>query len=171
MGDGGAILTDDAALDARVRALRDYGQSGKYRHDVIGYNSRLDELQAAFLRRACLPRLERWTSRRREIATAYLEGIRNPAFRLPSLPPGSAPSWHLFPIWMEPGRREGFLRQFHAGIHYPLAIPDQKALAQFPSEDCANARRLCASEVSLPIHPYLGDGEVREVIAAVNAFS
>ncbi len=168
MGDGGAVLCRDAALDARVRALRDYGQTAKYRHDVIGYNSRLDELQAAFLRRACLPRLERWTARRREIAAAYLRGIRNPAVRLPNPPEGSEPSWHLFPIWMDPARRRHF-----GGLHYPIAIPDQKAMRDVAFEapgGYENARRLCASEVSLPIHPYLNDAEVAEVIAAVNSF-
>ena len=170
MGDGGAILSRDAALDARVRALRDYGQTAKYRHDVIGYNSRLDELQAAFLRRACLPRLERWTARRREIAAAYLKGIKNPAVRLPNPSKGSEPSWHLFPVWMDPARRHS-LRPI--GIHYPIAIPDQKALRDVPFEvpgGYENASRLCASEVSLPIHPYLNDGEVAEVIAMVNSF-
>ena len=168
MGDGGAILCWDAELDARVRALRDYGQTAKYRHDVIGYNSRLDELQAAFLRRACLPRLERWTSRRREIAAAYLNGIKNPVVRLPILPEGAEPSWHLFPIWIDPARRNGF-----GAIHYPIAIPDQKALEGTLFETPGgyeNARRLCASEISLPIHPYLHDSEVAEVIAAVNSF-
>jgi dTDP-4-amino-4,6-dideoxygalactose transaminase len=168
MGDGGAILMQDAALDTRVRALRDYGQKSKYRHDVIGYNSRLDELQAAYLRRACLPRLERWLSRRREIAAEYLKGIQNAAVRLPVPPEGSDPSWHLFPIWIDPARRNGF-----GAIHYPIAIPDQKALDGVPFEapdGYENARRLCASEVSLPIHPYLNDGEVAKVIAAVNSF-
>ena len=73
MGDGGAILTRDASLDARVRALRDYGQTAKYRHEYLGSNSRLDEVQAAFLLDACLPRFEKWTRRRREIAGAYLD--------------------------------------------------------------------------------------------------
>jgi dTDP-4-amino-4,6-dideoxygalactose transaminase len=173
MGDGGAILCRDEALDARVRALRDYGQTSKYRHDFIGSNSRLDELQAAYLRRACLPRLERWTARRREIAGEYLEGIRNPAVRLPMPPKGSDPSWHLFPVWIDPQRRDSFLRQVPAGIHYPVAIPDQKAMSDVPFEipdGCENARRLCASEASLPIHPYLHDAEVAEIIAAVNSF-
>jgi dTDP-3-amino-3,4,6-trideoxy-alpha-D-glucose transaminase len=173
MGDGGAILTRDAVLDARVRALRDYGQTGKYRHDIIGYNSRLDELQAAFLRRACLPRLERWTSRRREIATAYLQGIRNSSVRLPAPPEGSEPCWHLFPVWIE-GRRDNFLRHMQerrvaVGIHYPCTIPEQKALTGV-HDGCENARRLCATEASLPVHPYLRDAEVEEVIAAVNSF-
>ena len=172
MGDGGAILTRDSKLDARVRALRDYGQTAKYRHDFIGYNSRLDELQAAYLRRACMPRMERWLSRRREIAAAYLSSIRNPDVRLPALPQGSEPSWHLFPVWIDPKRRDSLLRQLPLAIHYPVAIPDQKALGDVPFEAPGgydNARRLCASEVSLPLHPYLSDPEVREVIAAVNA--
>lgn len=170
MGDGGAILCRDAELDARVRALRDYGQTAKYRHDLIGFNSRLDELQAAFLRGACLPRLERWNSRRREIAAAYLKGIQNPSVRLPAVPPDSEPAWHLFPVWIDPAKRDSFPP---TGTHYPIAIPDQKALCGVSFEEpdgCENARRLCASEVSLPMHPYLEDGEVAEVIAAVNAF-
>jgi dTDP-3-amino-3,4,6-trideoxy-alpha-D-glucose transaminase len=173
MGDGGAILSRDAKFDTRVRALRDYGQTAKYRHDFIGYNSRLDELQAAFLRRAGLPRLERWTSRRREIAAAYLKGIRNPGVRLPMLPEGVEPSWHLFPVWVSPERRDAFVQELKLGIHYPVAIPDQKAMIGVPFEapgGFENARRLCASEASLPVHPYLRDDEVAEVIAAVNAF-
>ena len=169
MGDGGAILCRDAGLDARVRALRDYGQTAKYRHDFIGYNSRLDELQAAFLRRACLPRLARWTARRREIAGAYLNGIKNAAVRLPAPRGGSQPSWHLFPVWIDPAKRDSRLA---FGVHYPVAVPDQKALRGVPFEAPGGyeiARRLCASEVSLPIHPYLDDAEVAEVIAMVNS--
>jgi len=130
-------------------------------------------LQAAFLRRAGLPRLERWMSRRREIAAAYLKGIQNPGARLPMLPEGVEPSWHLFPIWVSPERREAFAQHLKLGIHYPVAIPDQKAMIGVPFEAPSgfeNARRLCASEVSLPIHPYLRDDEVAKVIAAVNAF-
>jgi dTDP-4-amino-4,6-dideoxygalactose transaminase len=70
-------------------------------------------------------------------------------------------------VWVDPARRNGF-----GAIHYPIAIPDQKALRDVPFEapdGYENARRLCASEVSLPVHPYFTDGEVAEVIAAVNA--
>ena len=74
---------------------------------------------------------------------------------------------------MDPARREAFLGRVPAGIHYPVAIPDQKAMSDVPFEapgGYENARRLCASEVSLPIHPYLHDAEVAEIIAAVNSF-
>lgn len=178
MGDGGAILSNDVELASRVRAMRDYGQTSKYRHDYIGYNSRLDEIQAAFLRLACLPRLIPWTCRRKEIAAAYRGGIRNSAVRMPTPQDDSEPSWHLFPIWIALDRRDSFLkhmseRDVAIAIHYPTAIPDQPALStvRFEMADpCENARRLCASEASLPIHPYLTDEEVAQVIAAVNTW-
>jgi dTDP-4-amino-4,6-dideoxygalactose transaminase len=176
MGDGGAILTDDVDVAGRVRALRDYGQSAKYRHDSVGYNSRLDELQAALLHCAYLGRLAGWTARRRQIAGRYLGGIAHPEIRLIGAPPGSHSCFHLFPVTVAPERKPAFLehlRQFGiaSGEHYPLAIPDQKAMAQIPHEvadGCANARRLAAGEVSLPMHAYLQDDEVERVIAACN---
>ena len=176
MGDGGALLTNDTGLASRVRVLRDYGQTSKYSHDAIGYNSRLDEIQAAFLLRACLPRLAKWNSRRREIAGQYRRRIKNPALRLPQPAKDSEPSWHLFPVWIDPERREDFTthmanRQVSLGNHYPAAIPDQAALREAPFEmadACETARRLCSSEVSLPIHPYLVEAEIDGVVAAVN---
>src|SRR5262249_23514800 len=133
LGDGGAVLTNNSLLDSRIRMLRDYGQAGKYRHELVGYNSRLDELHAAILRCAMLPRLERWTERRREIAKQYLNGIDHAEVRLLRPPANSEPSWHLFPIFVAPERRESLLahlksRGIAAGVHYPVAIPDQPAL-------------------------------------------
>ena len=178
MGDGGAILTRDPKLDARARAFRDYGQTAKYRHEYLGYNSRLDELQAAFLNHACLPRLEQWTRRRREIAAAYREGIRHAEVRVSAALEGSESCWHLFPVFAPPARRKNLLEHLKAagvgaGIHYPTEIPDQPALAHVPFEladNCTTARRLCSSEVSLPIHPYLTDAEVAHIIESVNAW-
>jgi dTDP-3-amino-3,4,6-trideoxy-alpha-D-glucose transaminase len=176
MGDGGAILTNDAGVDVRIRALRDYGQSARYKHDSVGYNSRLDELQAALLHRAYLGRLAGWTARRREIAARYLGGIANPKIRLIGAPAGSHSCFHLFPVTVEPERKPAFLEHLRqngigSGEHYPVAIPDQKAMAQIPHEvadECANARRLAAGEVSLPMHAYMHDDEVARVIAACN---
>ena len=178
MGDGGAILTNDAGVDSRVRGLRDYGQSGKYRHDSVGYNSRLDELQAALLHRAYLGRLAGWTARRRQIAGRYSGGIAHPDIRLIGAPAGSHSCFHLFPVTVEPDRKPEFLEHLKqhgiaGGEHYPVAIPDQKAMAQIPHEvadDCGNARRLAAGEVSLPMHAYLQDDEVARVIAACNGW-
>jgi dTDP-4-amino-4,6-dideoxygalactose transaminase len=178
MGDGGAILTNDAGVDGRVRALRDYGQSARYRHDCVGYNSRLDELQAALLHRAYLGRLAGWTARRREIAGRYLAGIRNPKVRPIGAPAGSHSCFHLFPVTVEPDGKPQFLEHLKqngigSGEHYPVAIPDQKAMAQIPHEvadNCANARRIAAAEVSLPMHAYMQDEEVARVLAACNGW-
>ena len=178
MGDGGAILTNHAGFAEMAATLRDYGQSAKYRHEMVGYNSRLDELQAALLRRVSLPRLEDWTRRRGEIAQCYLDQIRHPEVELLGAPPGSASSWHLFPVWVAPHRREQFLAHLKAagigaGIHYPVIVPDQPALSGVAQEEgfeCKRARLLAASEVSLPIHPYLSSEEVQRVIEAVETW-
>jgi dTDP-3-amino-3,4,6-trideoxy-alpha-D-glucose transaminase len=171
MGDGGAILTNDLGFDAQARTLRDYGQSSKYRHESIGYNSRLDELQAALLRRVALPRLEAWTRRRQQIAARYLERIDHKNVRLLR---NASSSWHLFPVFVEPTLRESFMthlkvKKIGIGIHYPHTIPDQPALRGI-EHGCPTARRIADSEVSLPIHPYLTDAEVDRVIEAVQSW-
>lgn len=177
MGDGGAVLTSDASLDALARTLRSYGETARYRHEEIGHNSRLDEVQAALLRDACLPRLPRWIERRREIARAYYANIDNPGISLPSEPKSSG--WHLFPVQVPPHVRDTFMGYLRAkgiavGIHYPVAIPDQPAMLKVTFEldsPCSRARHICASEVSLPIHPYLTDDEVSYVVDVANAFA
>ena len=176
MGDGGAILTNDASFRTHAASLRDYGQSAKYCHEQVGYNSRLDELQAAILCRVGLPRLEGWTRRRREIARRYLDQIHHPKVKLQEAPQGCLSSWHLFPIWVPAADRDGFLTHLKAagigaGIHYPSTVRDQPALSGLAHEDpeeCHRARSLAASEVSLPMHPYLSSNEVDRVIETVN---
>lgn len=178
LGDGGAILTDDPELAHAARILRDYGQSGKYQHAEIGYNSRLDELQAAILRASQLPRLEGWTATRRQIAGAYTAGISHPEIRNSGAPAGSDSCWHLFPLFVQPEAKPAFLSHLRqkgvmAAEHYPQAILDQPAMKSAPMElasDCATARRLCRSEVSIPIHPYLTREEVSAVIDACNSW-
>jgi dTDP-3-amino-3,4,6-trideoxy-alpha-D-glucose transaminase len=178
MGDGGAILTNDPSIDAQARVLRFYGETGRYRHAQLGYNSRLDEVQAALLREAFLPRLDRWVERRRSIAAAYNTGIQNRELCLPGKPLHSKSSWHLFPVHVDPEQRPTLIAHLKAagigtGIHYPTAIPDQPAMSKVAHEladDCAIARQICASEISLPIHPYLTDEEVTYVIDSVNAY-
>jgi dTDP-3-amino-3,4,6-trideoxy-alpha-D-glucose transaminase len=174
LGDGGAVLTSTSVYAERLRVLRDYGQSGKYRHDAIGYNSRLDELHAAVLQRAHLPRVDEWTRRRRNIARRYRKGIQNPRIRVPAEPEGSQSCYHLFPICVECASKRGALEYFRAqGIgvaeHYPTAIPDQPAMTGVNwLGDTPGARRFCASQISLPVHPYLDETEVARVIDACN---
>jgi dTDP-4-amino-4,6-dideoxygalactose transaminase len=173
LGDGGAILTNGAEWEAQAAALRDYGQTSKYRHEYVGYNSRLDELQAAVLCHVMLPRLDGWTERRRAVACEYLAGIRHAEVRCLDAP-GSC--WHLFPVLVPPERKSAFLKHLHAcgvvaGEHYPVVIPDQPAIGHAElADDCSHARRLAASEVSLPIHPYLTEEEIARVIGAVNSW-
>jgi dTDP-3-amino-3,4,6-trideoxy-alpha-D-glucose transaminase len=180
LGDGGALLTDDDDLAAAARCLRDYGQSAKYEHDRLGLNSRLDELHAAVLSSALLPRLSEWTARRGHLAALYLDGLDHPLVHPLPAAEGSESVWHLFPVVVDEARRDEMLRHLRAagvqaGIHYPGLIPDQSALADVAGgfhvlDRLANARRLAASEVSLPIHPFLRDDEVERAIEVVNGW-
>ncbi len=179
LGDGGAVLTDDDALAQKARILRDYGQSAKYEHEEAGYNSRLDELQAAILKGAHLPRLANWLAARRDIAESYVQGIRHPDLVVPGAPAGCASGWHLFSVFVKGGRKTDFMAHMKecgvtVGQHYPTALIDQPALVRAPHEirgDCESARSICSSQVSLPIHPYLNGSEVETVIHACNSWS
>jgi dTDP-3-amino-3,4,6-trideoxy-alpha-D-glucose transaminase len=177
MGDGGALLTKHPAIAARARALRDYGQTAKYVHTHLGMNSRLDELHAAILRSALLPRLAGFNARRSAIAEAYLARIRHPALRLPQPRSDVAPAWHLFPVRVAEDR-DGFREHLRrlgvaSAIHYPVLIPDQPAIASAGIDvrgELSRARQLAASEVSLPMHPYLTDEMVDSVVGACNGW-
>lgn len=177
MGDGGAVLTSNEGLASRIRVLRDYGQSAKYRHAEIGWNSRLDELQAALLEQVCLPRLTAWTERRAEIAARYLAGWSSENIR-PFVTAGSGdwcPSWHLFPVRVAAEQKSAFMawlrgRGVLTGEHYPVLIPDQEAMRGVNSAcfgPLDGARTLATEEVSLPIHPFMSDDEVDAVLKAV----
>jgi dTDP-3-amino-3,4,6-trideoxy-alpha-D-glucose transaminase len=165
MGDGGAILTNDAALDEQARVLRS-------RHES---SVRLDELQAAILRTAILPRLDKWLARRREIAHAYQKGQAKacPTVGQASACPLQNSSWHLYPIQVPPAARPALLNHLKSagiapGIHYPtLSLPPSNRAAT-ARERYPHAHRISNSEVSLPIHPYLTDHEVARVVQAVN---
>jgi dTDP-4-amino-4,6-dideoxygalactose transaminase len=178
LGDGGAILTNEDSIASRTRMLRNYGQSSLYAHDECGLNSRLDELQAAILSDAILPNLPAWTKRRRQIAARYLAGIQNPALRPLTLSEGREPAWHIFPLFT--GSRERLREHLNSAqignsIHYPRIIPEQAAMNSTGimfeiAVEPANARRLARSELSLPIHPFLGNDEIEQVIEACNGF-
>lgn len=172
MGDGGVLLTADGALAERAGVVRDYGQRGRYRHVEPGLNSRLDELHAAILRSALLPRLDRSLARRREIASRYAEALGAGPLR-PIGPAAGRSAHHLFPVEVLEGDPADVAarlaeRGIAVGRHYPFLCPDQpalegagKALGPLPV-----ARRFVERELSLPIHPYLGNDEIDAVIAA-----
>lgn len=177
-GDGGALLTSDPALAERARTLRHYGQSSVYVHEDFGLNSRLDEIQAAILHDALLPRLGEWTKRRKQQAAAYRSQIRNPHLKMVCPSGGAEPVWHLFPIFTpQQTRFRDFLHaaDIQTGIHYPRVIPDQPAFqrdvrAEMPV-DPSNARRLASQEISLPVHPFLNEEALAKIIRACNEFT
>jgi dTDP-3-amino-3,4,6-trideoxy-alpha-D-glucose transaminase len=179
LGDGGAVGGRDEALRAACQSLRNYGQSARYVHDRLGLNSRLDELHAAVLESALLPRLIGWTARRRQIAARYRAGLSNPAVRPLPVEEGAEPVWHRFPVAVAPERRQSFQEHLRAAgvqtaVHYPRLIPDQEGLRGATFEvvgELARALSLAGGEVSLPIHPHLTDDEADRVIEAVNRWS
>ena len=180
LGDGGCLITADPQLAEAVRSLRDYGQSGKYVHSQLGLNSRLDELHAAILRSAMLPRLPEWTARRTAIAQRYSAGLRHPRVAAAPSPARSQSAFHLYPVLVEAPLRDALLSHLRQGgvqaaVHYPRIIPDQPALTESGPVrvhgDLKRARDYAARELSLPIHPFLTDEEVDRVIAIVNAWA
>ena len=175
LGDGGCVLSNDEHIADDCCAIRDYGQSAKYVHDRYGMNSRLDELHAAVLRSAMLPRLSDWTARRRQIAARYRAGLSDAAVSLPPTPEHSESVWHLFPVLVREGQRSHLLEHLgssgvQAGVHYPRLASEQPALPPDPEQqlgELQNAHRFRDNEVSLPIHPYLRDDEIDRVVAIV----
>ena len=172
MGDAGALVTDDAELAARVRMLREHGQSRKYEHDVPGYTARLDTLQALVLLRK-LPLLAGWNDERRAAARRYadvLAGIGD--LVLPACARASEPVWHLFVVrTAEPGALAASLgeRGISTGRHYPSPIHLTRAYAHlgYGPGDFPIAERLAREVVSLPVFPGITEAQIDAVAAAV----
>jgi dTDP-3-amino-3,4,6-trideoxy-alpha-D-glucose transaminase len=168
LGDGGAIITRDAALADRLRRLRNGGQRERFEHTELGLNSRLDEMQAAVLR-ARLPRLQAWTSRRRQLAAGYRAGLAAASVDVPR-ESDAGHVYHLFVVRVH--QRDTFQRALAADgietlVHYPMPIPRQQAFAHLAPADCPSAARACAEVLSLPLHPGLSDDDLSRVVSAV----
>ncbi len=173
LGDGGAVVTADAALADRIRRLRHGGQSARDRHELAGVNSRLDEIQAAVLR-ARLPFLPAWTARRRALAASYRRALAGgPAVPLAERDPGHV--YHLFVVRASDGQRDPLARHLadhgiETPVHYPVPITGQPAFAECRPAACPQADRACDEILSLPLHPGLTDDEVDVVAAAVSRY-
>jgi dTDP-4-amino-4,6-dideoxygalactose transaminase len=171
LGDGGAVITSDAALADRIKRLRNGGQTSRYHHQEPGANSRLDEMQAAILR-ARLPHLAAWTARRRAIATAYREALAAGPFTVPPEFDGGH-VYHLFPV-LTPHRAAAQAHFTSGGvetlIHYPVPIPRQPALSTTKPDRCPVADRICNEVLSLPMYPSLTAAEVARVAEVALAF-
>ena len=171
LGDGGAVITNDASVAARLRRLRNGGQSERYHHDEFGINSRLDEMQAAILRER-LSMLPARTARRRALAARYRAALTGaPVVVPPEQDPGHV--YHLFPVRV-PDRAafQSHLAERGIGtlVHFPVAIPRQPAFAHLSPAPCPIAERVCDEVVSLPLHPALSDADADVVAAAVHAW-
>ena len=170
LGDGGAILTNDASLAERLRRLRNGGQIDRYVHLEAGDNSRLDDLQAAVLR-ARLPLLSGWTNRRRSLAAAYRRALPDNVRPLREHDTGHV--YHLFVV-RSPDRDalQAHLRTsgIDTLIHYPVPLHSQPAFTGIARGDCPVAARMARQILSLPLHPRLTDADVARVSAAIGAF-
>ncbi|MGE3342511.1 MAG: DegT/DnrJ/EryC1/StrS family aminotransferase [Vicinamibacterales bacterium] len=171
LGDAGAVVTNDADLAEHLKRLRNGGQTTRYHHLEFGVNTRLDEMQAAILR-VRLARLAAWTERRRALATRYREALSGaPVVVPPECDPGHV--YHLFPIrTAQRATLQAHLKDhgIETLIHYPVAIPDQPALASTDPAACPIARQICGELLSLPLHPSLRDEDVDRVAQAVHSF-
>ena len=172
LGDAGAVVTDDEALAAKVKALGNYGSDYKYHHIYKGQNSRLDELQAAFLS-AKLPILDKMNGDRRRIAQQYLERIRNPEVILPYVPAYAEPVWHIFAVRCH--RRaelEAYLGEKGIGTnkHYPIPMHQQGCYQEFADLRLPIAEEISATELSLPMYYGMTDEEITYVAEALNSF-
>lgn len=169
LGDAGAVTTNDAALADCVRTLRNYGSRKKYYNDFKGFNSRLDELQAAFLR-VKLKKLNEWNGRRRQVAAKYLTAFKAlNSLTLPTVPPWAEPVWHLFVV-RHPDR-DIFQKQLaECGIgsliHYPVPphLSDAYASMGFPEGAFPITEEISKTIFSLPMGPHMTIEQVQSVI-------
>jgi len=173
LGDGGAIVTSDIDLAARIRQLRNYGSAEKYKIEEQGCNSRLDEIQAAFLH-VKLSSLERSNQDRRRIAAAYVANLSDvDQLRLPEVTAGQTPVWHLFVIRTQ---QRDALREHLAchgietGVHYPVPVYRMPPFAAYGPDRETETDRISREIVSLPMWPYMPDSMVMQVCRAIRSF-
>jgi len=174
LGDAGATVTNNKELAKKIKMLGNYGSDYKYHHVMQGNNSRLDELQAAFLL-AKLPLLEKVNADRRTIAQKYLDGIVNPEIILPYVPEYATPVWHIFAIRC---KRRNELEEFlnEAGIgtnkHYPIPMHLQQCYKnlEYKEGDFPIAEEISATELSIPLYYGMTDEEIQFVIDRINCF-
>lgn len=172
LGDAGAVVTRDAALAERVRALANYGATQKYHHEFVGCNCRMDEIQAAILS-VKLDFLDADNEHRRELASLYAQHINHPEIVLPYSGETDESVFHIYPIFCE--RREALQKHLERCgvstlVHYPIPLHRQNAYKDLPACSCPVAERLADTELSLPISPILTKEQVLYVCEAVNSF-
>ena len=173
-GDGGMMMTNDEGLAKKLKMLRVHGIEKRYFHDLHGFNSRLDEIQAAILR-VKLPHLDRWNLRRREIANRYAAGLANLPMELPPTSPGNTHVFHVYAILVDKrDELQAYLseRGVPTIIYYPQPLHLQKVYADqgFKPGDFPVAESVSKRILPLPMYPELTDAQVDHVIATVRQF-
>lgn len=174
LGDAGAVVTNNEELAKKIRALGNYGSDYKYHHIYKGNNSRLDELQAAFLA-AKLPHLERMNAERRRVAAKFTEGIKNPKVITPFVLPDCVPIWHVYGIrCAERDALEKHLNENGIGTnkHYPIPMHLQECYKDLniPLGALPIAEEISNTELSIPMYYGMTDEEIQYVISAINEF-
>lgn len=174
LGDAGAVVTNDEVLAGKIRALGNYGSDYKYHHILKGNNSRLDELQAAFLA-AKLPHLERMNAERRRVAQVFTEGIKNPKVITPFVHSDCIPVWHIYGIrCADRDALEKHLNEKGIGTnkHYPIPMHLQECYKDLniPQGALPIAEEISATELSIPMYYGMTDEEIQYVIDGINSF-
>jgi dTDP-4-amino-4,6-dideoxygalactose transaminase len=172
-GDGGAVTTNDDLFADRIRCLRNYGSHIKYYNELKGFNSRLDELQAAFLR-VKLHKLDEWNERRKRIVHHYLAALTDlPDLTLPHVPSWADPIWHLFVV----RTKSRALLQKHLGeqgiqtlIHYPIPPHKQDAYLEYNAIDLPITEKIHQEVLSIPIGPAMQRDEVAVIVKVIKDF-
>ncbi len=172
LGDAGAVTTDNVELAKVIMALRNYGSHKKYENIFKGYNSRLDEIQAAFLN-VKLKYVESEIIERRRVAQLYLGNITNSDIILPTSPEKDGHVWHLFVVRCK--ERDSLMdhlknNNIHCMIHYPIAPYHQKAYSEYNDLSFPITDKIHGEVLSLPISPVMDDSECFKVIEAVNSW-
>ncbi len=175
-GEAGSITTNDDTLATELRSLREHGQSTRYYHPVVGYNARLDEIQAAILR-IKLRKLPEWNTRRLAIARHYDDRLKESGVITPEIPAGGRHVFHCYVVRVPGGKRDDLRtylsdRGIGTGVHYPVPIHLQEASAflGYRRGDFPVTERLAGEVVSLPMYAELTDAQVDTVASAVAAF-
>ncbi len=174
LGDAGATVTNNKELADKIRALGNYGSDYKYHHIYQGNNSRLDEMQAAFLS-AKLPILNKMNEERRRIAQKYIDGIKNPDIILPFVPDYAKPVWHIFAVRTD--KREELAKyleekEISTNKHYPIAIHLQECYRDLNLKkgDLPIAEKISETQLSLPLYYGMTDEQIDFVIECINNF-
>jgi dTDP-4-amino-4,6-dideoxygalactose transaminase len=174
LGDGGAVVTNDKVLADKIKAIRNYGASKKYEHQYKGVNSRLDELQAAFLR-VKLPYLDKYNLERQKIAEYYFNNIKNENIILPGVEDIKDSVWHLFVIKCD--KRDALYKYLSENsietiIHYPIPINLQNAYKDlnFKNDDYPIAKQLSETVLSLPLWYGMSQDDIEYVVECLNKF-